>query len=122
MIRSSVNLEHHRIIALILAFVSIFISDSIKGLTFTSILYLGLIFFIHLYHNGFKIKYNYLSIIVALNLFFLTLVIRGVCSLNYEFVLKDLGTARLIFNSSEFLSDGLKKKYIVFLNLLLFSF
>lgn len=90
MIRSSVNLEHHRIIALILAFVSIFISDSIKGLTFTSILYLGLIFFIHLYHNGFKIKYNYLSIIVALNLFFLMLVIRGACSLNYKFVLKDL--------------------------------
>ena len=86
MIRSSVNLEHHRIIALILAFVSIFISDSIKGLTFTSILYLGLIFLIHLYHNGFKIKYNYLSIIVALNLFFLMLVIRGACSLNLSLI------------------------------------
>ncbi|MAJ98225.1 MAG: O-antigen ligase domain-containing protein [Flavobacteriales bacterium TMED288] len=89
MIRVSANLDHHRITALILAFVSIFISDTIKGLTFTSILYLGSIFIIHLYQNGFKIKYNYLSIIVVLNLFFLTLVIRGACSLNYKFVLKD---------------------------------
>ena len=36
--------------------------------------------------------------------------------------LKVFGMARLIFNRSAFLSDGLKKKYIVFLNLALFSF
>ena len=36
--------------------------------------------------------------------------------------LKDLGMAKLIFKRSVLLSDGLKKKYILFLNLLLFSF